>query len=134
MTTGGTGLGASDAFAREQLTDAQLDWLAALPATAPPGATPAGLLLCHRVPGDDEGYLLEQVTPAGLRNRGPAAVRELLGDRLSAQLVLCGHTHLQRLLPRGYPWQEAVAAARAQGREDWAVPLATGLALPTLTS
>lgn len=183
----GTALGASDAFAREQLTDAQLDWLAALPAQLPPGDALDGLLLCHGAPGDDEGYLLEEVTPAGLRNRSPAAVRELLGAAVSAPLVLCGHTHLQRLLPLpggtvvvnpgsvglpaydstaphphvaesgspharyallharpqggwtaelrcvGYPWDEAAAAARSNGREDWAVALATGLALPTLS-
>jgi hypothetical protein len=30
-----------------------------------------------------------------------------------------------------YAWHEAAAAARARGREDWAVALETGLALPT---
>jgi predicted phosphodiesterase len=100
--------GPSDAFALEQLTDAQLGRLAALPAAPPPGAAPAGLLLCHGAPGDDERYLLEEVTPAGLRNRSPAAVRALLAGALDAEraaggprvtVVLCGHTHLQRLLP-----------------------------------
>jgi diadenosine tetraphosphatase ApaH/serine/threonine PP2A family protein phosphatase len=32
-----------------------------------------------------------------------------------------------------YPWHEAAAAARAHEREDWAVALETGLALPTVT-
>jgi diadenosine tetraphosphatase ApaH/serine/threonine PP2A family protein phosphatase len=32
-----------------------------------------------------------------------------------------------------YPWHEAAAAARAHDREDWAVALETGLALPTIT-
>ena len=32
-----------------------------------------------------------------------------------------------------YPWHQAAAAARAHDREDWAVALETGLALPTIT-
>lgn len=91
--------GAADAFACEQLTDAQHRWLAALPAALPGSAVPAGLRCCHGIPGDDATYLLEEVTPDGLRNRGPAAVRELLGDPGDATVVLCGHSHLQRLLP-----------------------------------
>lgn len=116
--------GASDRFAREQLTDAQHRWLAALPAALPAGAAPAGLLPCHGAPGDDERYLLEEPAPGGLRNRSPAEVRALLGDALAGgdgagaadgdgagqdaggaggpvAVVLCGHTHLQRLLPLG---------------------------------
>jgi len=112
--------GASDRFAREQLTDAQHRWLAALPAALPPGEAPAGLLPCHGAPGDDERYLLEEPAPGGLRNRSPAEVRALLGDALDGdgsggtgaaggsgaaggpvEVVLCGHTHLQRLLPIG---------------------------------
>jgi predicted phosphodiesterase len=118
--------GASDRFACEQLTDAQHRWLAALPAALPPGAAPAGLLACHGAPGDDERYLLEEPAPGGLRTRSPAEVRALLGDALAGgagggsdagaagrrggapgrsggpvEVVLCGHTHLQRLLPLG---------------------------------
>lgn len=118
--------GPSDRFALEQLTDAQHTWLAALPAALPPGAAPAGLLPCHGAPGDDERYLLEEPAPSGLRNRSPAEVRALLGDALGGgggngaasradggasargaephgrvEIVLCGHTHLQRLLPLG---------------------------------
>jgi diadenosine tetraphosphatase ApaH/serine/threonine PP2A family protein phosphatase len=179
--------GPSDAFAREQLTDAQLDWLAALPA----GAELDGLLLCHGAPGDDERYLLEEVVPGATRRRDPAAVRTLLdaagigAGAPSPSLVLCAHTHLQRLLPLGdgravvnpgsvglpaydgdtphphviesgspharyallhprgarwevelravaYAWDQAAAAARARGREDWAVALETGLASKTV--
>lgn len=117
--------GPSDRFACEQLTDAQHRWLAALPAALPDGAAPAGLLACHGAPGDDERYLLEEAAPGGLRNRSPAEVRALLGDALDSPdgagagvgggaagdsdpargdtvtVVLCGHTHLQRLLPLG---------------------------------
>ena len=31
-----------------------------------------------------------------------------------------------------YPWATAAAAARERNREDWAVPLETGIAIPTL--
>lgn len=171
----------SAAFAREQLDGVQLDWLAGLPTTA---RFDGGVLACHGSPSDDTCYLLEEVVHDGVRRRDPASVRALLGD-VSAQLVLCGHTHLARVLPlaadnvvanpgsvgcpaydhdapqphvmesgspharyallrsRGdrweielrtvvYPWHEAAAAARAQHREDWAVALETGLALPTI--
>jgi len=171
----------SAAFARERLDGVQLDWLAGLPPTA---QFDGDVFACHGGPADDTFYLLEEVVDDGVRRRDPASVRALLDD-ISAQLVLCGHTHLPRVLPlaadkvvanpgsvgcpaydhdapyphvmesgspharyallrrRGdtwevelrtvvYPWHEAAAAARAHDREDWAVALETGLALPTI--
>ena len=92
--------GASDRFAFEQTTAAQRDWLAALPAALHPWP---GVYVCHGVPGDDLNYLLETVTPAGSR---PATAAEVL-QRLDgtpgadASLLLCGHSHLPRLLQAG---------------------------------
>jgi predicted phosphodiesterase len=164
-------------FARQQLDDAALDWLARLPAIAP--VDDNEILACHGSPDDDTCYLLEKVTPEGVRPRGRSEVVRLLGAT-TARVVLCGHTHLARLLPlrdgrmvvnpgsvglpaydddQPYPhamqsgspharyallrradhswdvelraipyqWHEAAAAARAHGREDWAVSLETGL-------
>jgi len=172
----------SAAFARAQLDGVQLDWLAALPKTA---QLDGDVLACHGSPADDTFYLLEEVVPEGVRRRDPANVRALL-ENIPAHLVLCGHTHLARMLPVapdklvvnpgsvgcpaydhdvphphvmesgspharygllhprrgvwevelrtvGYRWHEAAATARAHGREDWAVALETGLALPTVT-
>ena len=92
--------GASDRFAFEQTTAAQRDWLAALPAELHPSP---GVYVCHGVPGDDLNYLLETVTPAGSR---PTTATEVL-QRLDgtpgadASLLLCGHSHLPRLLQAG---------------------------------
>lgn len=175
---------ASAAYAREQLTDEQWGWLAALPPTA---RITDDVLACHGSPSDDTSYLLEEVDPrsGAVRRLAPSAVRDLLGVQ-RATIVLCGHTHLPRVLPLPdgttvvnpgsvglpaydtalpvahvmesgspharyallrrrsdgwtvelrtvtYPWAEAAAAARRRDREDWAVALETGLALPTLT-
>jgi predicted phosphodiesterase len=173
--------GAGATYAREQLTDEQLAWQAALPATA---WVTDGVLACHGSPTDDSCYLLEEVRPDGhVARRAPAAVRGLLGDE-RAVVVLCGHTHLPRVLPLAdgtsvvnpgsvglpaydhdvpvphvmesgsplaryallhptatgwapelraiaYPWAAAAAAARERGREDWAIPLETGISLQT---
>lgn len=86
---------ASAAFARGQLDPDQLGWLAALPPTA---ELDGGVLACHGSPSDDECYLLEVVTADGAQPRDPAEVGELLAD-VEAELVLCGHTHVPRLLP-----------------------------------
>jgi predicted phosphodiesterase len=174
--------GAGATYARDQLTAEQLAWQATLPATA---WVTEGVLACHGSPTDDSCYLLEQVHADGhVARRAPAAVRDLLGDE-QADVVLCGHTHLPRMLPLAdgttvinpgsvglpgydhhfpvahvmesgsplaryallhltptgwspelraipYPWATAAAAARDRGREDWAIPLETGIALPTL--
>jgi predicted phosphodiesterase len=152
--------------------------------TLTPTAAVDGVLLCHGTPADDTQYLLEEVTAHGRRTRAPAAVAELLRG-VDAELVLCAHTHIPRLLrladgrtvvnpgsvglpaydddvphphvmesgsPHAryallrhsdgawncelravdYPWHHAADAARQRGREDWAVALESGLALPTI--
>jgi predicted phosphodiesterase len=167
-------------FAREQLDDPQLAWLAELPLAV---HLEGGLLACHGIPSDDTCYLLEEVVEEGVRRRDPEGVRALLGG-IDAQVVLCGHTHLPRLLPLAdgtivvnpgsvgllayaddapwphliesgspharyallrwrvarwdvelraisYPWDQAAAAARTRGREDWALALQTGLTART---
>ncbi len=58
----------------------------------------------HGSPDDDLQYLLETVTPDGLRQATDDEVVERLGDAYgSYALFLCGHTHLQRTrrLPDG---------------------------------
>lgn len=87
-------MGASDRFARERLTSAQLAWLAALPATleyAP------GIFLCHGTPDSDVTYLLEDVGEDGAYPAAPGAVAARLAGRFE-RLTLCGHSHLARLL------------------------------------
>jgi len=91
----------SDAFTAERLTVVQRDWLAALP----PVLTPAvGVFACHGTPEDDLTYALEVV--AGPQHLRPATAMEAasrIGPTPGASLVLCGHSHLARVvrLPDG---------------------------------
>lgn len=94
-------MGASDRHAAERLGAAQRGWLAALPAQLRPAP---GLLCVHGTPGSDLKYLLQTVDAAGQRDATPEEVARRLG-KPAAALVLCGHSHLQRmmtvLLPTG---------------------------------
>ncbi|WP_171013723.1 metallophosphoesterase family protein [Chitinivorax sp. B] len=84
----------SDQYAFESLDTRHLTWLRNLPATcwlAP------DVYLCHGQPTDDLNYLLEDV------EHGMTVVppNETLMERISgvkASLVLCGHSHLPRIV------------------------------------
>lgn len=89
--------GAADALAYEETTTDQRAWLATLPASL---TLEEGVFVCHGRPDSDLDYLLETVEAAGSR---PATAIEVAG-RLTgspaqgASLVLCGHSHLPRML------------------------------------
>lgn len=102
-------LGASDAHAAARMTAAQRDWLATLPATR---WLADDLFCCHGTPDSDLRYLLETVTPdlghhgsTGLR----AASAQEINTRLAASaatlapatLLLCGHSHVPRVVQQG---------------------------------
>jgi len=97
-------MGPADAFARARLTGDHLQWLAGLPATLDLGD---GIWCCHGTPASDLQYFLETVVPDLGRNGSPgiraataAEVVERLGT-VSAPLVLCGHTHMPRVMQCG---------------------------------
>lgn len=56
-----------------------------------------GLLLCHGTPTRDDAYLLERVGTRGVEPRDAAAIAAELGDT-GAELVLCGHSHVPRVV------------------------------------
>ena len=85
-------MGASDAYAAEAITAAQRRWLASLPPTMAPDE---GLLCTHGAPGSDLQYLLETVTPQGVRAATVDEAAGRLAD-VTAPLLLCGHTHVPR--------------------------------------
>jgi predicted phosphodiesterase len=89
--------GASDQFAFGQTTPAQRAWLAALPAALDLGE---GVMVCHGRPDSDLEYLLETVEPGGSRPaRADEVARRLAGSAAAgARLLLCGHSHLPRVL------------------------------------
>ncbi|ATY31752.1 metallophosphoesterase family protein [Sphingomonas psychrotolerans] len=82
-------MNASDAFTRSLLSDAQLRWMAGLPATL----ALDDLFLCHGTPASDVEHFLETIEPTGLRRATEAEVRARLGDRPES-LTLCGHSHM----------------------------------------
>jgi len=87
-------MGASDAFARDALGDRHLQWLASLPPTLHPSPD---VLLCHGTPADDLEHFLYTVDGGAAREATDAEMRERAGDRGEA-LILCGHTHLPRIV------------------------------------
>ncbi len=78
---------------RAGLTGEQLDWLR----HAPREATWQRTYLCHGCPRHDDRYLLEAVDADGLRAANATEVRTLLTG-IEADLVLCGHSHVPRIV------------------------------------
>lgn len=85
----------SDALAADEMTTTHRQWLASLPTRAAPVP---GVLAFHGAPDDDLVYLLETVTPDGVRAATMDEVVARLGGLPDERLLLCGHTHLQRQL------------------------------------
>lgn len=94
LTHGPARIGPSDRFARQSLGESQLAWLRSLP---PTWELTADVFLCHGTPESDVHYFLESVDEAGLRPAASAEVEERAASRLEA-LILCGHTHVPRIL------------------------------------
>lgn len=88
---------ASDRFAFEQLSPAQKEWLAALPASAMPRDD---ILAFHGTPADDASYLLEVVERGEARLARAAEIARRL-DGAAASVMLCGHSHLPRVVRLG---------------------------------
>ncbi len=82
------------AYTVSQLSTAQLAWVASWPFSL------AGedWFAFHATPADDEVYLTESPTPQGLMLRQPTEIAALLGKTPDASLMLCGHSHVPRLL------------------------------------
>jgi putative phosphoesterase len=89
-------MGPSDRHALGELDDHVLQWIAALPVWLQIG----DILLCHGRPGDDMRYLLETVGTEGARPATMAEVTERL-DGIDARLILCGHSHMPRVVRLG---------------------------------
>ncbi len=95
---GGVHVRGSAAFARERLDENALRWLRELPMLVEGD----GWAAFHARPHSDEDYLLETVVAGRTTIASADEISTRLGP-LDASLVLCGHTHLQRLvrLPDG---------------------------------
>ena len=76
------------------LGEEPIHWLSTLPRTA---VLEEDIFLCHGTPANDTAYLLEDIMDGLPEVRSEAAIRELLqGVRQS--VVLCGHTHIPRVV------------------------------------
>lgn len=80
-------------FAREQLLTDDATWLGEWPQVI----EGQGWVACHGSPWDDTEYLVERVTKDGVFLRDAADIAKRLGPT-QAQLVLCGHTHVARVV------------------------------------
>ncbi len=87
-------MGASDRAAFAQLRTRHREWLANLPPTEAFGED---VLLCHGSPRDDLEYLLEDVVGNHVQLASGVRIQERLGH-IEASLVLCGHTHIPRVV------------------------------------
>ncbi len=86
--------GLSDAYAYQQLSAAELDWLRNLPASVAVGDE---FVLFHGAPAADTTYLLETVEHGRVRLATRAEIAARLGET-RAPVLLCGHTHVPRIV------------------------------------
>jgi diadenosine tetraphosphatase ApaH/serine/threonine PP2A family protein phosphatase len=100
-------MSASDAHTAAELEPRHREWLTRLPATLPLSAE---VFCCHGTPGSDLEYFLETVVAGfvgvglganGVRAATPDEAAARAGSALSGVphgLILCGHTHVPRVL------------------------------------
>jgi putative phosphoesterase len=84
----------SDVYARATLGAAERSWIAALPHCR---AFSDEVLLCHGTPARDDEFFLESLAPGRLRAASAAEVASRLGN-VAAAVVICGHSHVPRLM------------------------------------
>jgi len=88
-------MGASDAAAFDQLQPKDFDWLRRLPATR---SFEQSVFMCHGTPDSDTTYWVETVLSDGTVAPRSRDQIEALGAGVDCQLILCGHTHLARMV------------------------------------
>lgn len=81
-------------FVLDQLAGAPMDWLRTLPQEL---EITKSIFLCHGAPGDDQIYLLEDISSGKPLLRDNRTIQDLSGG-CRAPVILCGHTHLPRLV------------------------------------
>jgi putative phosphoesterase len=84
--------GKPDKFAHSRLSDIELQWIASLPSVM---QFSADVLICHGTPSSDCTSLLQTAE----RNASSAEIEpRLAGAHANAALILCGHTHVPRIV------------------------------------
>jgi len=85
----------SDAAAYAQLGAVHLDWLRLLP---PELIYRGEVYLCHATPDDDNLYWLDMAVADGSVVLRPQGDIEALAVDIDCPLILCGHTHIPRMV------------------------------------
>jgi diadenosine tetraphosphatase ApaH/serine/threonine PP2A family protein phosphatase len=93
LTVSPQSMNLSDAFTRAALGDEALVWMAGLPGTL----VLDGMFLCHGTPASDVAPLTDTLEGSRLRVASEGELATRLAGR-GEGLILCGHTHVQRLL------------------------------------
>jgi predicted phosphodiesterase len=90
-------MGASDRHAFDTLAKSHCAWIAQLPAVLKPAE---GVFMCHATPDTDFDCYLEDLVDGELR---PAPVErvEERSRSCDASLILCGHSHIPRVVRLG---------------------------------
>lgn len=88
-------MGPSDRVAFEQLDQMHFEWLRNLPSSF---YWKDEVYACHGTPNSDLTYWLERVDPGGaVRSAELDEIEASAGD-INATLILCGHTHIPRVV------------------------------------
>lgn len=108
--------GAFDVLARPLLTREHWAWIEGLPATLT--LCDGDVFACHGSPaGGDLEYMLEDVTSGRATLDAHVAIRLRLKGIGSASLVLCGHTHMPRMVA-----VDGVLIGQSRQRRDAVLP------------
>ena len=87
---------ASDAYAYEQLTTAELDWIRSLTHCH---QLTEDILICHGTPRSDVADFLETIEGSAMRIARPNEINERIGGETSP-IIVCGHSHVPRMMKR----------------------------------
>jgi len=88
-------LAASDRHAHGQMSPRHFEWLRKLPFSM---VWRDDVYLCHATPENDNLYWLETVSADGHVTLRPQAEIEALADGIAQSLILCGHSHVARVV------------------------------------
>jgi predicted phosphodiesterase len=86
-------MGSSDRYASATITQAQRDWMSALPPVMRPASD---VFMCHATPQNDVDCYLEDIVDGELRPAALRSIEERTGS-CDASLIFCGHSHIPRL-------------------------------------
>jgi predicted phosphodiesterase len=78
-----------------QLERRHFDWMASMPLTL---VYRDDVFLCHATPQDDAGFWLDHVATDGSVRKSTIEAIESEARGIEASLILCGHTHIPRVV------------------------------------